>query len=173
MQYQDFNAIIKKNDPGLSAAESHGMATGMLCVYDSTETGFWLRELFADSGELNVDDRAALENLFDETKALLLEDEFTFELLLPGTELPLCDQIDALRSWCQGFLYGIGSTSQSANWSADSRELIKDIAEFTKLDSNTDGEDAENAFMEITEYLRTAVIFLRTDLYSGGNCNVH
>jgi uncharacterized protein YgfB (UPF0149 family) len=177
MLYQDINTIIAKNDAGLSAAESHGMAVGMLCVNKRTKPGFWLRELLQDAGESNVEDRAILENLFEETRSLLNSDEFTFELLLPDEDASLGERVDALRVWCQGFLFGLGSTSSSSgsasNWPEDIREAVKDIAEFTKLETDGEGEEAENDFMEITEYLRAAVIFLRTGLNSGYDGPIH
>jgi uncharacterized protein len=177
MFYQDINAIIVKIDAGLSAAESHGMAVGMLCVNNRTGSGYWLGELLHEGGDFNVEDKAILEDMFGETRSLLASDELTFELLLPDEDAPLSERIEALRQWCQGFLFGLGSTSATsepaANWSDDSREIVKDIAEFTKLDADAESEDAENDFMEITEYLRAAVIFLHTELNSVDGRTVH
>jgi uncharacterized protein YgfB (UPF0149 family) len=177
MFYQDINAIIVKIDADLSAAESHGMAVGMLCVNNRTGPGYWLSELLHEGGDFNVEDKAILEDMFGETRSLLASDEFTFELLLPDEDAPLSEQIEALGQWCQGFLFGLGSTSATsdptANWSDDIREIVKDIAEFTKLDTDAESEDAENDFMEITEYLRAAVIFLYTELNSVDGRTVH
>lgn len=177
MLYQDINAIIAKNDAGLSVAESHGMAAGMLCVNVRTKPEFWLRELLQDGGEPNVEDRAVLENLFKETRSLLNSDEFTYKLLLPDEDAPLSEQVDALREWCQGFLFGLAPTSSSSgpasNWPEDIREVVKDIAEFTRLETDVEGEEAESDFMELTEYLRAAVIFLRTGLNPGYDGLIH
>ena len=108
---------------------------------------------------------------------MLASDEFAFALLLPDDDFPLSEQIEALRQWCQGFLFGIGSTysatGSTANWSEEIREAVKDITEFTKLDTETEDEDAEHDFMEITEYLKAAVIFLRTELNSADSPTVH
>ncbi|WP_411725248.1 UPF0149 family protein [Methyloglobulus sp.] len=177
MLYQDINTIIAKNDASLPVAESHGMAAGMLCVNVRTKPEFWLRELLQDAGEPNVEDRTILENLIEETRRLLNSDEFTFELLLPDEDAPLSEQVDALREWGQGFLFGLGSTSSSSgsasNWPEDIREVVKDIAEFTRLERDAEGEEAENDFMELTEYLRAAVIFLRTGLNAGYDGLIH
>jgi uncharacterized protein len=64
MFFQDINTIITKIDATLSAAESHGMAVGMLCVNNRTEPGFWLGELLQEGGGFNVEDEAILEALF-------------------------------------------------------------------------------------------------------------
>ena len=177
MFYQDINTIITKIDATLSAAESHGMAVGMLCVNNRTEPGFWLGELLQQGGGFNIEDEAILENLFGETRSLLASDEFTFDLLLPGEDARLSEQVEALRQWCQGFLFGLGTTSSTseaaANWSDEIREIMKDITEFTKLDTDVEGEEAENDFMEITEYLRAAVIFVRAELNAVDDRIVH
>jgi hypothetical protein len=177
VHYQDINTIVANNDAELSAAEAHGMAAGMLCVNDRTELRFWLQELLKDTDEISDEGRSILENLFEDTRNLLASDEFAFELLLPDDDFPLGEQVEALRKWCQGFLFGIGSTSSTSgsaeNWSEEIREVVKDIAEFTKLDTESEDEEAENDFTELTEYLRAAVIFLRTELNSADNRTVH
>ena len=105
-----------------------------------------------------------LVRLFEETRRLLASDEFEFDLLLPEDDAPLSDQVEALKSWCRGFLFGVGSGAAATNWSNDVREILKDITEFTKLDANAEGEEDERALGEITEYLRPAVLLLRDEL---------
>ena len=58
--------------------------------------------------------------------------------------------------WVQG--------PQLQTWPKDVREILKDITEFTKLDANAEGEEDERALVEITEYLRSAVLLLRDEL---------
>jgi uncharacterized protein YgfB (UPF0149 family) len=177
MLYQDINQIIAKIDADCSAAESHGIATGMLCVNSHTEFGFWLGELSQEASALNDADKAALQDLFEQTRSLLASDEFEFDLLLPNEDTSLNEQIEALRQWCQGFLFGLGATASasvtSATWPQEVREAVKDIAEFTKLDTDAEGEEAENDFMEITEYLRAAVIFVQSELNAVDDRTVH
>lgn len=174
MLYQDINTVFVKIGTELSAAEFHGMAAGMLCANHRTELSFWLRELLQEPVALNDEDKSILQDLFEETRSLLASDEFTFELLLPDEDASLSEQLEALGQWCQGFLFGIGSTSKtSVQLPEEIREVLKDIAEFTKLDTDAEGEEAENDFMEITEYLKAAVIFLHTEFGSIGDSTVH
>jgi uncharacterized protein YgfB (UPF0149 family) len=173
MLYEDINTIVAKADAELSAAESQGMAAGMLCINVRSEPEFWLREILQDDSTISLEDRSLLEGLFEETRNLLLNDEFDFELLLPDDEVPLAMQVEALRKWCQGFLYGLGTTASSSDWPQGIREIVKDIAECTKLEAETEGEEAENDFMEITEYLRAAVMFLSTSLGEGSSSTIH
>jgi len=164
MAYNACNAIIVQSDAELSAAEAHGMATGMLCVNVQTESASWLAELLHNSNSALDENEYVLVRLFEETRRLLESDEFEFDLFLPEDDASLIEQVEALRNWCRGFLLGVSSGGSASNWSKEAREILKDIAEFTKLDANANGEEDEQAFVEITEYLRSAVLLLRDEL---------
>ena len=172
MAYNACNAIIIQSDAELSAAEAHGMATGMLCVNEQIDSASWLTELFQNSNAVLDENEYVLVRLFEETQRLLGSDEFDFDLFLPDDDALLIEQVDALRNWCRGFLLGVSSGGSASNWSKEAREIIKDIAEFTKLDVDAKGEEDEQAFMEITEYLRSAVLLLRDELSSSSEENI-
>ena len=164
MAYKTCNAIIVKSDPELSAAEAHGMATGMLCINEQANSAYWLTELLHNASPLIDEDKNLLVRLFEETRRLLASDEFEFDLLLPEEDASLIEQVEGLKNWCRGFLFGVGSSASPSNWSKDVREIMKDITEFTRLDVNAEGEEDERAFVEITEYLRSAVLLLHDEL---------
>lgn len=161
--YQVINAIVVHSDPGLSAAQAHGMATGMLCANEQTQSVQWLNELFRHATPAVDEDRATLVHLFEDTQSSLASDEFDFDLFLPDDEVLLSEQIEALTYWCQGFLLGVGVTHAASDLSRDTTEILKDIAEITKLDTAVEGEEDENDFVEITEYMRSAVLLLRSE----------
>lgn len=170
MTYLVINTIVKQGDPELSAAQAHGAATGILCVNEWAQSDDWLHELFRDGENLNDHDKDMLARLFEQTRTLLTSDEFEFDLLLPGDdETPLSDRVEALTQWCQGFLLGLGVTHAKSEWSRDASGILKDMVEFTKLDTDAAGEDDENDFMEITEYLRSAVLLLRSEQIGDSN----
>ena len=167
MAYSFINAILAKYAAGFSAAEAHGMATGLLCANKKLESDRWLKELIETNSGIDDEQRGILTRLFEETRQLLTSnDDFEFDLLLPNDEEHLIERIVALKNWCQGFLFGIGSMSQQSNYSRDAQDILKDITEFTKLDTNTEDEDEEDevALMELIEYLRSAVLLLRDEL---------
>jgi uncharacterized protein YgfB (UPF0149 family) len=168
MAYDVCNAIVVQSDAELSAAEAHGMAAGMLCVNKHTDSAQWLVALLHnDAAPVKDEDKALLVRLFEETRRLLASEEFEFDLFLPDEAALLSKQVEALKNWCRGFLFGIGTGSDAATatgWPDDVREILKDIAEFTKLDTEAEGEEDENALMEINEYLRSAVILLHDEL---------
>lgn len=173
MVYQGINIIFERNNAAISAAEAHGMATGMLCVNGQADGAHWLEELFKDSVDLSDEDRAVLMKLFERTRELLVSEVFEFDLMLPDDEVLLGERVQALSRWCEGFLFGVGSAYISSGWPGDVPEILKDITEFTKLDEEAEGEEDESAFMEVTEYLRSAVLLLRDELNINTDGTVH
>ena len=115
------------------------------------------------------EDRATLIHLFEDTRSLLASDDFEFDLFLPDDDVLLSEQVEALTYWCQGFLLGVGFTHATSDLSKEVREILKDIIEFTKLDTEAEGEEDESDFMEITEYMRSAVLLLRSELNQKGS----
>ncbi len=166
MAYPIINAILVENEADYSAAEAHGMATGMLCANNKTDGSYWLNELLPDNTDIADEQKSVLIRLYEETRRLLAGDNFEFDLFLPDDEVPLIERIIALKSWCQGFLFGVGYIWSKPDFSKDANEILKDISEFTKLDTETEdkNEEHEVALMELTEYLRSAVLLLRTEL---------
>lgn len=166
MAYPIINAILVENEAEFGAAEAHGMAAGMLCANNKTDSSDWLNELLPDNTAIVDEQKSVLIRLYEETRRLLAGDDFEFDLFLPDDDVPLIERIVALKNWCQGFLFGVGSTTAKTNYSRDAHDILKDISEFTKLDTETEDENEEDevALMELTEYLRTAVLLLRTEL---------
>ena len=169
MAYNACNAIILEFDPELSAAEAHGMATGMLCINEHADSASWLNELKANSTSSTNTDDSTLVHLFDETQRLLSIDDYEYDLFLPDDDHDLSTQTEALKNWCRGFLYSMGAISSNKHYSEDVLEILKDISEFTKLDTQVEGEEDEAAFVELTEYLRSAVFLLRAELIPTSN----
>ncbi|MGZ8158614.1 MAG: UPF0149 family protein [Methylobacter sp.] len=169
MTYQVINEIVVQGDAELSAAQAHGMATGMLCSNDRAQSADWLVELFRHAMPVTGEGKAILVNLFEETRGLLASDDFEFDLFLPDDdEALLSEQVEALTQWCQGFLLGVGFTHTASDLSREVTEILKDIAEFTKLDTEAEGEEDESDFMEIREYMRSAVLLLKSELNNKG-----
>ncbi|MGR9114712.1 MAG: UPF0149 family protein [Gammaproteobacteria bacterium] len=190
MVYQTIDRIIKQKGGDFSAAEAHGIATGMLCIDANTDAGNWLSELFVDASTSD-EDMAVLTHLFEQTAELLDSEDYSFDLLLPDDDDNLVAQVEALRAWCQGFLFGIGFSRSVdegvgksdeirrsvTDWPGETGEILKDIVEFTKMDSTEMSLDQEEedvaAFVEINEYLRVAVYLIRNEFNKKTNATFH
>ncbi len=175
MTFQAINAILAKHDADMGAAEAHGIAVGMLCVEARADAANWLHELFADEYELHDDDKSLLLNLFERTRELLEPEteEFAFDLFLPDDDEMLTEQAEALRCWCQGFLFGVGYAQTGTDWPGETGEVMRDMIELTKIDTDVEGEDDENALAEIREYVRSAVLIVRDQFADQNNRQVH
>ena len=176
MTYQIINEIFQELDSSISAAEAHGIATAMLCVDRRADVNKWLEELFDDDVALLEQDKAALVTLFDRTRLLLNPDEteFTFDLFFPEND-NLQKHAQALNNWCQGFLWGIGYSHSHANWSGETNGILKDMVEFTKLDTDVenDNDEDEAAFIQLHQYLRAAVLIIRDELNQNVSAVTH
>jgi len=173
--YQAINAILEKYDADMGAAEAHGVATGMLCVGLKADVANWWHELFGDESPLHEDDQSLLLNLFERTRELLdpETEEFVFDLFLPDDDESLSDQAEALRSWCQGFLFGVGYSQTQAAWPGEIEEVMRDMIELTKIDSDVEGEEDDAALTEIHEYVRVAVLTVRDQFIEEQTAQAH
>lgn len=167
MAYQILSSIFQRYDSDLTPAEAHGIATAMLCVNGQCESAGWFSEVFDDVQSIVEEDRAVLIDLFEQTQKLLDPDEsvFEFDLFLPA-DVNLPQQAAALANWCKGFLWGIGYARSQGDWQGETDGILRDMVEFTKLDieiEDNDDED-EDAFIQIHEYIRAAVLIVRDEL---------
>lgn len=173
MPYSTINKLLEPNIPHLTAAEAHGMAAGLLCINPNATSAYWLDELQDKEHPAAPETTQLLTKLFEETRRLLASDAFEFDLLLPDDDTELSERLSALKNWCLGFLYGAGCGQANPALSKDAQEILRDITEFTKLDTQAEGEEDEAAFVEITEYLRSAVMLLRDESGSGRGPALH
>lgn len=169
MTYQLIDLIIAQNEEAMSAAEAHGVATGMLCVDARADGLNWLQNIFTGDVSLTDEEKNLLLDLFERTRELLASEGFEYELFLPDDDnCMLRVEAEALQQWCQGFLYGIGYANASGDWPGEMTEILHDIVEISKLDPAVQGEEDEQAIMEIEEYLRACVLLIREEMYGQG-----
>ena len=127
----------------------------------------------ANSENQTCDDEqiGILEELFNATQAKLTSMEFDFELLLPDDESGLEMRASELGSWCLGFVTGLalGGLEIGVNDShhdEDTREALQRLAEISYIEyEDLDvSEEDEQAFAEVVEYVRMAVLMVFASL---------
>jgi len=155
--YIQLDSCLTAGGVQCTTAEIHGTFTGLLC--SSPDAGpKSAMDALSDSfgtpldGSLNL----LLEKLFQETSKALRDEELRFKPLLPDDESSLGERAEALASWCLGFLYGCGLAA-SASLSKQSQEIMRDLTEISQLDPKVEGEEDEQAFVELVEFVRVAV----------------
>jgi uncharacterized protein YgfB (UPF0149 family) len=152
-------------------AEAHGLACGLVCGGVEDACARWEAELFEASGSGGppvAECRRSLKSLLDRTVDEMDGDGIGFTLFLPDDDRPLAERAIALREWCDGFLYGFGlsGTSPQRVLSAEGREALRDFGELTRLDVEHvgQGEDEEEALVEIVEFVRVAAILIHEEV---------
>ncbi len=163
--YHDIEDVVNNNGASVSAAEAHGILSGMLCVNNDIAAEDWLTHVFGESrDDLSIDEEESMLGLFAETCQLIQAVDFSFELFLPEEDALLDERAHALSGWCQGFLYGIGYANSENSWPGDCEEILHDLADISRLDENASGEEDELAYTEISEFVRISVQLIRGDL---------
>jgi hypothetical protein len=156
----------------VSASESHGLLCALLCADPETPVERWLAEVVppgeADAGRAEA--WRALLRLWDETGGQLAGPDSDLRLLLPDDEVELRQRTEALIEWCEAFLYGLGlaGLGAEARMAPAAREVLADLAEVSRLDPDSGGEDDEHAFVEVAEFVRVAVMLLYEELRDEG-----
>jgi uncharacterized protein len=149
------------------ASEAHGTLAGALCAAPAYRFEDWLREILPE-GQARPDASAPLHELYTATSESLGGEEMQFEPLLPGDEDPLDARAAALAQWCQGFLYGLGSSRihDASRLPGDIGEIVRDLTEITHAgvsDSATEESD-EDAYAELVEFVRVGVQLIFEEL---------
>ena len=167
-----------KVDAAMGAIESHGALCGMLCAQGSTEAPQWLVHVLgeqAQSSDTLKTVAGQLMQIYQFAVAQMNDASVDFELFLPDDDEPLDERVEALSSWCQGFVYGLaaGGIQEDTPLPGDTEELIRDIIEISRLsqealddedDSESAQEQDEVAFMEVMEYVRMGILLIYEEL---------
>jgi uncharacterized protein YgfB (UPF0149 family) len=170
---------------GFDPAECHGSLCGLLCASDAVTGPVWVNRVLVGDPELPVVDSlsargmgaeanyaptALLFSLYKDTVEDLNDPEYGFSLLLPDDDEPLPQRVEELSRWCQGFLFGLGlgGVREQTNLSGETREVMRDFVEISRLGTGeaSDSNEDEAAFAEIVEYVRMAVLLLYEELRS-------
>lgn len=169
--YETVARALQRSGMPQCPAELHGFATGMVIAGVDEPLVVWQNEVYAEfdpNDVLDTECRALLDRLFAASLAAGRDASGGLSLLLPGDIVVDSRRLAALRDWCQGFIFGIGlaGASLEQRLSGSGREMINDIAEITRIDTD-DAEDSEEnraALIELEEYLREGVMLVRAEL---------
>jgi len=154
----------------LNPAETQGLLCGLLCHSKGDARGIWLNELLEEdlpSASLKKL-QTVLDKIYSRTNEAMNDQEFGFEPLLPHDKCSISERSQALSSWCQGFLYGLGLSAKSIEKKLSDlgQEALRDLTEITRMDTELVEESDENeaAYVELQEFLRVVVMTIYTDL---------
>jgi uncharacterized protein YgfB (UPF0149 family) len=170
VKYEHIEARLLAAGVEVAPAEAHGLLCGLLCGGYPRPVDHWLEELAEDSDSdlLLREARSTLQRLASETRSDLDDPGLGFRPLLPDDEQPLVRRARALGEWCQGFLYGVGSSTKGSggSMSAVVQEALHDFAEISRIDATEieESEEQEDNYMEVVEFVWVAAMMIREEL---------
>lgn len=166
--FPEIARLLESAESAVSAAEGHGCLCGALCTSGEYSLQRWVEELLPSAVDESDDVPAALQLLFNDTVAALRGAQMEFEPLVPDDEASLENRAAAVAQWCQGFLYGfgIGRTLKPEQLTGDVSEILNDMAQISQatVDVGTAGEEEEQAYADLIEYLRVGVQLIHDEL---------
>jgi yecA family protein len=172
IDYETIDTRLKAIGLQITAAEAHGLVTGLICGDFDRSLALMNRELLtekpADDREFR-DSKAELTQMHAIINEQLRDMELGFRLLLPAETAGIPGRAAALVNWCQGFMYGFGVSARESEkkLSPDAQEALQDLGEFTRLDTlaiSEDDDEEMEALTELEEYMRVAVITIHQDM---------
>jgi uncharacterized protein YgfB (UPF0149 family) len=168
VDYAACTDALERAEADVSAAEFHGTLCALLCTRAEVRLDDWLAEIVTcEQPPEGTAWRRALREAGERSRRAFDDGEFDLELLLPGDEAALVERSAALSEWCAGFLFGLGTAGGrvTESLSDDAREVVSDLAEFTRIEpEEEDSEAAERALAEIAEYVRMGVLLIYEEL---------
>ncbi len=166
-EYIEIEQVLGHSRALTDVAEAHGTLAGALCAAADYSLEDWLRELYAD-GQTDSQASERLGELFVATRGALLDAGMEFAPLLPGDERPIADRATALGQWCQGFLYGLGTSTipDVDSLPATASEIVRDLSAITQVGVDADEGDEKNevAYTELVEFVRVGAQLLFDEL---------
>lgn len=158
--YDTLDKLLQQHSIALTAAEIHGLITGLICG-GSRDQGWQalVHDLANDGLAFPQAVAQPLRELFDTTFEALDDTEFNFTMLFPDENASIFDHADALAGWVNHFLLGIGVTQPKLADKKEITEVITDLRNIGMLgyDEDEDQEELEQALEEVIEYVRVAV----------------
>ena len=145
------------------SAEVHGGLCASLCIDGIAGARTWSDNWLADSSTGSGDVGALREHLLrvgHGTWIALNDAELGFAPILPEDDAPLSLRVDALASWCHGFVEGLGlgeidATELHESGREELEEIVSDFIEISHATvdgSVTDASDFQLA--ELIEFVR-------------------
>lgn len=178
VSYTKLENTLDKLDAQLTAAETHGLLTGMLSLAQPMKEEGLRKTLIENLDCVKPTDAQwkILQDVTSQIKNGLNAVNFDFQILLPKDSAPLANRLDALGYWCRGYLSGLGLVGITQEDLAKEviKELVHDLSQIAHISIDTDeSEEDEHNYMELVEYVRIAVQNIQQELRTGDRKQLH
>ncbi len=168
--YQELNTALFAFDLGGRTSELHGFLCGAVALDVSYPLDTSLHTLAPDvrDVQINTDLKEMLTVLYDTVRQQMTDPILQLELLMPEDEsVDLTTRVNALASWCDGFLFGLANAGLQAHADIpeDTSEILLDLTRISQLHGADTGEEEEEvSFNELLEYVRMSALLVAEEL---------
>lgn len=157
----------------LSASELHGTVIGAIANHLKSGVTPDLLKLIEPEADVN-DGRFArlselLYELYRDSSEVLFESKEGYGLVLPTDDEPLASRVEALATWCKGYLLGLlYNNSFSLDQLPESGgEIARDLMEISEAAAGADDEQQEEwNLAELEEYVKVGTQLIFEFIYS-------
>ncbi len=162
-------------------SESHGLITGLIAGQPDLDADrLWVhwaslnldaQHEIDDPADPQATHREHLEAALEDTQTHLQSAEMTFAVLVPAMDQPLAQRTEGLAHWCGGFLAGFGASGAVVH-DEQATEVLGLLSEIARASSEADESDEANneameaeeeAFVELVEFVKVAVLLLHEE----------
>ncbi|WP_448569135.1 UPF0149 family protein [Thalassotalea ganghwensis] len=169
IDFATVQAIITAENVKAHGAEIHGVLTGLICAGYSFESNDYLslvNDMLNNGEGLPNKLKVTIKLMFSQIWQNLLDDSYSFSLLVPDDDESIEERGNAIAAWVQGYNLGFGLQQKNrAVLSDDVKEVLKDFGEIANLSDEFDHDEAtEQAYFEILEYVRMSALLCFTEL---------
>mgnify|MGYP005988058129 CR=1 FL=1 len=171
LDFASAQAIITTENIKANASEIHGVLTGLICAgfpFEDQSYLTMLNDLFNNGEGFPKKIKSTVKQMFSELWTGILDDAYSFQLLLPDDDDSIAERGNALGAWVQGFNLGFGlQQKDSPVVSEEVKEVLTDFAEIANLSDEMEEDEAtEQAYFEINEYVRISALLCFSELAS-------
>ena len=166
--HQDIKEYLTAHSFEMSPSELHGMLSGLVCTgLGEDHVDDWLPVVFCER-HLEVWEYSGIQyemcNLLQQTRTLLEDDGFGFQLVLPDDSESVTTRLEALTTWCSSYLDTLSMFEGLAeSLPEDCIEVLEDMQSIIEVNCDDVSDDSSEdylALMTIEEHLRVGVQLL-------------
>jgi len=158
--YAQVQRLLSESRAVTEPAEAHGTLAGALCATGAYRLEDWLADILPEGAAAGAA-AALLREIYDDTRAALMGTQMQFNLLMPDDAEPIELRTEALTLWCNGFVYGLGTSGapDPEHLPGDAGEIVRDLAQIMRagVDEREGLEANEAALADLVEFVRVGV----------------
>lgn len=169
LDFTTVQAVLAAEDLKIHASELHGLLSGLICAGFTRENNDYVllvNDLLNNNEGLPNKVKSVIKLIFAQLWLDILDENYHFQLMLPDDDDAIVERGNAIGAWVQGFNLGFGlEQKNNAVLSEDVKEIIQDFAEIANLSAEIDDDEtSEQAYYEITEYVRISALLCFSEL---------